>query len=156
MPTTSQRIVDRRLSGRLPSCRAICFTYNSCLSHASSPASALFSMNDNTLDQFSHYWELLLLSGFSEAPASVTPMDEQICRWSTEHGICSSILPQDPKVPGLHFRCEHAIRGREKDTVVCLWNNCQAAPMQRGSIIRHILAVYMRILQWVGIENQNV
>ncbi|KIK97035.1 hypothetical protein PAXRUDRAFT_258504 [Paxillus rubicundulus Ve08.2h10] len=100
-----------------------------------------------TLDQFSD-WEQLLLALSAGSPPLAAPAGQLTCEWVEESGTCGSTLFQDPKVACLHFRNEHGIRGREKEMAICCWDGCGAVPMQRGSLIRHILAVHLRTLRW--------
>ncbi|KIJ10828.1 hypothetical protein PAXINDRAFT_181969 [Paxillus involutus ATCC 200175] len=92
------------------------------------------NMGGNTLDQFSEYWAQLLLAQSSESAPSAAPAGQLTCEWVGDFGICGSTLSQDPKIACLHLRDGHGIRGAEKET--------------RGSLIRHILAVHLRTLQW--------
>ncbi|KAF8842597.1 hypothetical protein BDN67DRAFT_965479 [Paxillus ammoniavirescens] len=106
------------------------------------------NMGANTPDQFSEYWEQLLLAQSSESAPSTAPAGQLTCEWVGNFGICGSTLSQDPKIACLHLRDGHGIRGAEKESVICCWYGCYAAPMQRGSLIRHILSVHLRTLQW--------
>ncbi|KIJ10830.1 hypothetical protein PAXINDRAFT_172048 [Paxillus involutus ATCC 200175] len=105
------------------------------------------SLQGITLDQFSD-WEQFLLALSSESPPSAAPEGQLTCEWAEEFGTCGSPLSRDPKIACLHFRDEHGIRGGEKEAITCCWDGCSVAPMQRCSLIRHILAVHLRTLQW--------
>ncbi|KAF9228908.1 hypothetical protein BS17DRAFT_772699 [Gyrodon lividus] len=109
---------------------------------------SMYNPQGNALDLFSEHLEQMHFAGFSESAPSAAPTGELTCAWITEHGICGSILSHDPKVACLHFRGVHGIRGGDKEVAICLWGGCRCAPMQRGSLIRHISAVHLRILQW--------
>ncbi|KAF8129352.1 hypothetical protein EV363DRAFT_1169198, partial [Boletus edulis] len=73
------------------------------------------------------------------------------CQWVTGHDfsfICGAPLSQDPKHACAHFRHVHEVRGNEKVIVSCHWRDCQVPPMQRGSLIRHMLSVHLGLLRW--------
>ncbi|KAF8552976.1 hypothetical protein OG21DRAFT_1314454 [Imleria badia] len=73
------------------------------------------------------------------------------CQWVSQHGpthICGAALPPDSKGVCAHFRHTHDVRGNDKVTADCHWYGCRAAPMQRGSVIRHVLAVHLGLLRW--------
>lgn len=79
------------------------------------------------------------------------PVPILTCHWVPQHDpthICGAPLPHDPKQACTHFRLAHNIRGNDKVTVNCQWYGCRAAPMQRGSLIRHVSAVHLGILRW--------
>ena len=79
------------------------------------------------------------------------PLSHLTCRWVSPHGpplICGAPLSPDPKDACTHFRLAHDVRGNDKVTVGCQWYACRAAPMQRGSVIRHVLAVHLGLLRW--------
>ncbi|KAN0073858.1 hypothetical protein V8E55_012112 [Tylopilus felleus] len=85
-------------------------------------------------------------------PASDHALDPPlICQWvSTQEVplICCATLPPDAKIACTHFRQAHDVRGNEKAIVGCQWYDCQVPPMQRGSLIRHVLSVHLRLLRW--------
>ncbi|KAF9233790.1 hypothetical protein BU15DRAFT_79770 [Melanogaster broomeanus] len=105
----------------------------------------------NTLAQLYEDLEHLAV-GFtgwsSESASSAAPTAALTCNWVTEHGFCGSILTHDPKVVSAHLRDHHGLKGREKEVINCRWNGCHSVQMQRGSLVRHVLSVHLRILQW--------
>ncbi|KAF8129335.1 hypothetical protein EV363DRAFT_1338704 [Boletus edulis] len=86
------------------------------------------------------------------APAPTATPDPQLtCQWVTQNDpplVCGAFLSQDPRLACAHFRLAHNIRGNDKVTVDCHWYACRAAPMQRGSLIRHVLSVHLGVLRW--------
>ncbi|KAG9317976.1 hypothetical protein JVU11DRAFT_33 [Chiua virens] len=87
----------------------------------------------------------------SSTPFVPTPSPHLTCRWVSRPDyphICGALLSADPKYACRHMRIAHNVRGNEKETVGCLWHQCRAPPMQRGSLIRHILTVHLGLLRW--------
>ena len=73
------------------------------------------------------------------------------CQWVSSHDlpiVCGEPLSSDPKHACTHFRHVHHIHGNEKVMVQCHWRDCHAPPMQRGSLIRHVLTVHLGLLRW--------
>ncbi|KAH0830097.1 hypothetical protein J3R83DRAFT_1434 [Lanmaoa asiatica] len=89
-------------------------------------------------------------STFTSAPFH-TPHPHFTCQWVSPHDhplVCGVPLSQDPKHVCHHFRHAHDIRGNGKVHVLCHWRDCDAPPMLRGSLIRHVLTVHLRLLRW--------
>ncbi|KAI9570685.1 hypothetical protein HD554DRAFT_306556 [Boletus coccyginus] len=87
----------------------------------------------------------------ASAAAYYAPGPQLICQWVSmdNHSlICGTPLSTDAKQVCTHFRHAHDVRGNEKVIVGCFWRNCQALPMQRGSLLRHVLAVHLGLLRW--------
>lgn len=87
----------------------------------------------------------------SVSAAPHAPNRQLICQWVSPHHlpfICGVPLSQDPKLVCTHFRHAHNVRGNEKVIVCCHWRDCEIPPMQRGSLIRHVLAVHLGLLRW--------
>jgi hypothetical protein len=79
------------------------------------------------------------------------PLSHLTCHWVSRDDpsrICGAPLSPDPKHACTHLRLAHDVRGNDKVTVSCHWYACRAAPMQRGSVIRHVLAVHLGLLRW--------
>lgn len=92
-------------------------------------------------------------SAFEQAPASIpcsAPIPQLTCYWVSRDDpfVCGASIPSDSKHACEHFRVAHGVRGNDKATVSCLWYACSAPPMQRGSLIRHLLTVHLKLLRW--------
>ncbi|KAI9570704.1 hypothetical protein HD554DRAFT_307772 [Boletus coccyginus] len=84
------------------------------------------------------------------APAS-SSAPGPTCHWVSRDDpprICGVPLSSNPKRVCAHLRLTHGIRGNDRVTIRCLWYGCHAAPMQRGSVIRHVLTVHLGLLRW--------
>ncbi|KAN0073853.1 hypothetical protein V8E55_012107 [Tylopilus felleus] len=77
------------------------------------------------------------------------PPTETTCFWPTRYGhVCGATLPMDRDIVSTHLRNDHALGGDSKEMVTCFWGDCHSRPVQRQSLVRHILSVHLRLLNW--------
>ncbi|KAN0073851.1 hypothetical protein V8E55_012105 [Tylopilus felleus] len=60
---------------------------------------------------------------------------------------CGAVLPAGPTLVSAHLRNAHTA-GDSNERTTCLWSNCQLRPIQRRSIVRHVLSVHLKLLKW--------
>lgn len=93
-------------------------------------------------------------SASEQAPvliSSQAPLPPLACYWVSQDDpprLCGASLSPDPKLACEHFRIAHNVRGNDKAIVGCHWHACNATPMQRGSLIRHLLTIHLGLLRW--------